>query len=330
MSAFSWETRFGLVEGNLMTRFFQTNTRTFLLTVLAIGFSSAPGLGADTTQSLSMPMSGPPVCATVGTGITNVTLTVIGIPPGHIVTLAVDSYAIPAADAKNLGFADKALATTQTFTYPEDNTHYYVFTLTDTATNKSLKWKCGFDDTLSLSVGTLFTEIPYRTYTPQNVPGAMGVQNLLVVSENGRWTPQGVGLLNYKLFNMDKGLQLGLSASSGPVFKFGGTPGVSSFGWFAGASVSIWHRLFLTPGLHVGEFADYPAGFGNNTVVPANFGTPTPEKRWTGRFAFSITYRTNSLVKSSSGSTPAASTTPAPAAKPAPDAPAPAPAPANE
>jgi hypothetical protein len=315
-----------------MTRFFKTNTRTFLLTILAIGFSSAPVMAADTTQSLSMSWNGPPVCATVGTGITNVTLKVIDINvPLETVTLEVDRYALPAADAGNLGLLkDNASATSKTFTYSQDNTHYYVFTLGDTKkVRKPLTWKCGFDDTLSLSVGTLFTEVPYRTYTPQNVPGAAGVQNLLVVSENGRWTPQGVGLLNYKLFNMDKGLQLGLSASSGPVFKFGGTPGVSNFGWFAGASVSIWHRLFLTPGLHVGEFADYPAGFGNNTVVPANFGTPTPEKRWTGRFAFSITYRTNSLVKSTSNSAPSTNTSAKPPAASDTPAPAPSPAPAN-
>lgn len=309
-----------------MNRLFQTDARTFFLIILAIAVFSAPSFAADTTQSLTMNLTGPPVCATTGTGITNVTLTVNNIPGGDVAELTINSYAIPAPDASNLGFAAKVATTSQTFTYSQDSNHYYVFTLTDTTTKKSLKWKCGFDDTLSLSVGTLFTEVPYRTYTAQNVPGTSGVQNLLVVSENGRWTPQGVGLLNYKLFNMDKGTQLGLSASSGPVFKFGGTPGVSNFGWFAGASVSIWHRLFLTPGIHIGEFADYPAGFGNNTVVPANFGTPTPEKRWTGRFAFSITYRTNALVKSSSGSTPAASTAPKTQANPTP---APAPAPAN-
>lgn len=308
-----------------MRRLFRTNTHTLLLASLVVAVSSAPALAADTTQSLTMNLTGPAVCATVGTGISNVTLTVNGIPGGHTAELVVNSYAIPVADASNLGFADRAATTSQTFTYSEDNTHYYVFTLTDTTTKKALKWKCGFDDTLSLSVGTLFTEVPYRTYTAQNVPGASGVQNLLVVSENGRWTPQGVGLLNYKLYNADQGLQLGFSASSGPVFKFGGTPGVSNFGWFAGVSVSIWHRLFLTPGIHIGEFADYPAGFGNNTVVPANFGTPTPEKRWTGRFGFSITYRSNSLVKSSAGTTPATTTTPqAPARSTPADTPAPA------
>ena len=210
------------------------------------------------------------------------------------------------------------LPTTQTFIYTIDSSHYYVFTLTyrdSDGTTKKMKWKCGFDDTLSLSAGPLFTEIPYRTYTAQNVFTASGTQNLLTVGNNGHWTPQGVGLLNYKLFNWDAGTQLGLSLSTGPVFKFGGTPGVSNFGWFGGVSVSIWHRLFLTPGLHIGQFADYPPGFGNNTPVPAGFGTLTPETRWTGRFAFAITYRTNSLVKSSSGSSPASqSGTSAPAA----------------
>ena len=303
-------------------------TRTLLLPILAIGFSFPFAKAADTSQIL--PMSWPdattPVCATVGSGITNVTLNVI-VTNGEILTLKIDTYLIPLPDAGAAGLEKKVAPTTQTFTYSVDSTHYYVFTLSGMTSHKSFTWKCGFDDTLSLSVGTLFTEIPYRTYTPQNVPGPSGVQNLLVVSETGRWTPQGVGLLNYKLFNADKGLQLGFSASSGPVFKFGGTPGISSFGWFAGVSVSIWHRLFVTPGLHIGEFADYPAGFANNTVVPANFGTPTPEKRWTGRFAFSITYRTNSLIKSNTNSTPPASTPPK---SPATPVPASAPAPGND
>ena len=136
-------------------------------------------------------------------------------------------------------------------------------------------------------------------------PQPAGTQNVLVVNGKSGWTPQGLALLNYKLYVFDWGPQPGFAISTGPAFKFGGTPGVSNFGWFAGVSVSIWRRLFITPGMQLGQFADFPAGFTNGSVIPAGFGQLTPLTRWTGHFAIGITFQTNSFVRSNSG-TPAA------------------------
>jgi hypothetical protein len=55
--------------------------------------------------------------------------------------------------------------------------------------------------------------------------------------------------------------------------------------------VSFLHRLYISPGVHIGEFADYPAGFVNGQQIPANFGALTPVKRWTARFGIAITIK---------------------------------------
>jgi hypothetical protein len=51
-------------------------------------------------------------------------------------------------------------------------------------------------------------------------------------------------------------------------------------------------RFYITPGLHFGQFSDFPVGFGNGSSVPANFGELTPVKRWTARFGLGITFKT--------------------------------------
>jgi hypothetical protein len=174
---------------------------------------------------------------------------------------------------------------------------------TQTPTKASLSWKCGVDDTLTLSLGTLLTTIDYRTYAHRKVVESGSAVDALVVDGRGPWTPVGLALLNYKLFNMDTGPHLGLTVSSGPAFKFGGTPQVGTFGWFAGASISLWRRFFITPGFHIGQFADFPAGFVPGQQIPNNFGELTPVTRWTTRFGVGLTYRTNSLIKSTSTTT---------------------------
>jgi hypothetical protein len=217
--------------------------------------------------------------------------------------------------AKAVALDVNANLSTISFPYQIDNTHYYVFTLTERSrfdnklTNATLHWKCGLDDTLTLSVGVMGTTLPYRTYTSQSVPSGTSTQNVLAVSGASGWTPQGLALLNYKLFNIDKGPLVGMAVSTGPVFKFGGTPQVSNFGWFAGVSVSLWRRLFVTPGMHLGQFADFPLGFAPGSVIPANFGTLTPVTRWSGRFGIGITFQTNSFAKATSN-TPTNTTPP--------------------
>src|SRR5579872_176238 len=109
-----------------------------------------------------------------------------------------------------------------TFSYSEDNKHYNDFSLRERTrfsnkkTDASLHWRCGFDDVLTLSVGTLLTTLQYRTYSSQSVPTSSGgTQNELVVSGTGSWTPIGVALLNYKLLDTNTGPQFSLSASAG-------------------------------------------------------------------------------------------------------------------
>jgi hypothetical protein len=210
-----------------------------------------------------------------------------------------------------------ATAFTVSFPYQIDNKHWYKFTvrertrLDNTLTDGTLSWKCGLDDVLTLSIGTMMTTVPYRTYNHQSVPTMSGTADELVVSGNSGITPQGLALLNYKLYVLDMGPQPGLAFSAGPAFKFGGTPSVSTFGWFTGLSISLWRRLYLSGGMHLGQFADYPAGFHNGSVIPPSFGTLTPVTRWSARFAGSVTFQTNSFVKSNQG-TPAVKSNPSP------------------
>jgi hypothetical protein len=90
----------------------------------------------------------------------------------------------------------------------------------------------------------------------------------------------------------------GISISTGPVFRLAGSnSGTSSFGYFGGVSLHLWQRFFITPGVHLGEFADFPAGFGPGSVIPPNFGTLTPVKRWTARFAIGLTFKAADLSK---------------------------------
>src|SRR5258708_39424823 len=132
-----------------------------------------------------------PGCASVGSGITTVTLNVHNIPLNGKVALTIDSYEIPPQSDSGAIGARVADSGVQTFTYGVDSMHYYVFLLVATdpsgkAKPVKFRWKCGFEDTLSLSIGTLFTEIPYRSYNQQQVPSASGTQNVLVVSDTGR------------------------------------------------------------------------------------------------------------------------------------------------
>ncbi|NYF89925.1 hypothetical protein RBB79_10185 [Tunturiibacter empetritectus] len=131
------------------------------------------------------------------------------------------------------------------FPYQVDSKHWDAFTVRERLrynnqlSDSTLSWRCGIDDVLTLSVGVMFTTLPYRTYVSQSVPTSTGTQNVLVVNGNSNVSPQGLALLNYKLYVLDKGPQPGLAFSTGPVFKFGSTPSVSNFGWFAGGSFSL-------------------------------------------------------------------------------------------
>jgi hypothetical protein len=215
--------------------------------------------------------------------------------------------------AKDSALSANASAATIQFPYQIDNAHYYVFSLRERArfngmlTNATLTWRCGLEDILTLSLGVMGTTVPYRTYSSQSEPSGNSTQNVLTVSGGAGWTPQGLAMLNYKLWVSDRGPQPGFAISTGPAFKFGGTPQVSSLGWFAGVSFSLWRRLFISPGIHLGQFADYPPGFTNGSVVPASFSQLNPVTRWTGHLAIGLTFRTNSLAKTDNSTPPSSS-----------------------
>jgi hypothetical protein len=221
-----------------------------------------------------------------------------------VVNQAVDALTV--YQQKYQALTANANQSTVTFSYQIDGTHYYLFAVREKSrydgrlTDATLRWKCGLEDVLTLSVGVMGTTLASRTYISQSVPNGATTQNVLSVNGASGWTPQGLALLNYKIHVIEQGPQLGFAFSTGPAFKFGGTPNVSNFGWFAGISVSLWRRVFITPGVHLGQFADFPPGFATGSVIPANFGTLTPVARWSGHFAIGITFQTNAFVKSSS------------------------------
>lgn len=171
------------------------------------------------------------------------------------------------------------------------------------ATGQEISWTCGEPDIFSLSLGPLVSTLPARTYTSQSTPGSPGsstTQNVLVVGNNSNLNVLGAALVNYHFPDVPGfPLWLGFALSAGPVYQLGNSsPSVSSLGIFLGGSVHLSRSFFLTAGTHIGQFADFPEGFHPGQVVPSNFGTLTPVKRETARFAVGITFRTTSFKKS--------------------------------
>jgi hypothetical protein len=158
----------------------------------------------------------------------------------------------------------------------------------------SRKWTLRFSSVLTLSGGVLFSTLPDVSYVRRSVPTTDGSADVLGVDGGSRPVPMLLGLLNYRIpwLNSDK---WGLDISSGPAIRLGGKSDTTSFGYFVGVSFNLWHRLYITPGVHVGQYADFPAGFTLNQPIPASFGELTPVKRWTARFAIGITYKTLDL-----------------------------------
>lgn len=169
----------------------------------------------------------------------------------------------------------------------------------------SMMWRCGESDILTLSLGTLLTTLPYRSYDHQKtlVPaGSATTLDTVSVGGNSSINPLGAALLNFKLPSLPFFPEwTGLTLSSGPVYQFGGSPKVSALGYFAGLSLHLYRGVFITPGVHVGQFADFPPGFYPGAAIPADFGDLNPVKRYTAHFAIGLTYKTNSFAKKSTG-----------------------------
>ena len=123
--------------------------------------------------------------------------------------------------AKDDALTNSTASSTIKFPYQVDNSHYYVFTLQERTrysgklSTGTMTWKCGLEDILTLSLGVMGTTVSYRTYSSQSVPNGSSTQNILVVNGKSGWTPQGLALLNYKLYVFDHGPQPGTSDFNG-------------------------------------------------------------------------------------------------------------------
>jgi hypothetical protein len=185
---------------------------------------------------------------------------------------------------------------------PNEN---YQFTVQESWKGQTVKggtlvWSCGEMDVLTLSTGPLVTTLPYRTYNQQQVPNATGTgtQNQLVVSGNTNVNVLGAALVSYHFPISQLPPWFGLAISVGPVYSLASSPSVSKLGLFAGGSIHMYKSMFLTAGVHIGQFADYPAGFHQGSIIPPGFGSLTPTTRNTAHFAIGITFKTVSFKKS--------------------------------
>jgi hypothetical protein len=165
-----------------------------------------------------------------------------------------------------------------------------------------IKASCGENDLFSLSLGPVVSTLPSRTYSHQKAPvpaGSSTTQDILSVGNKRSITLLGAALLNYHLPRMSwLPKEMGLALSAGPVYTLGGTPGVSALGLFIGPTVHFNRSIFITPGFHIGQFADFPEGFRPGDVIPNQFGDLHPVSRTTAHFAIALTYRTASFKKS--------------------------------
>lgn len=185
--------------------------------------------------------------------------------------------------------------------------------------------------TVTASGGFLLTTLPARSYSSVNQPPATpGGATTTVLGINGasRVRPALAALFNFH-DPFEWGLNkpnFGLALSAGPVIEVAnGQSDTTKFGVFAGVGVHLWKILYVTPGLHIGEFADFPQGFTQaGQAIPTNFGTLSPTKRYTGRFAVTITFRGSNPTSllgiggSQKSSSQASSTSPTPGSIPKP------------
>jgi hypothetical protein len=173
---------------------------------------------------------------------------------------------------------------------------------------------------LSSSAGFLLTELPARSYSSATAPNPSDptmTQNVLKVDSGAGIRPALIVLLTGNIPQLNR-RNFGLGVSAGPVFDISnGKADTSRFGVFGGISVRLTPWIFLTPGVHVGEFADFPPGFTHpGQVIPPNTGTPAATKRYTARFAFAVTFKLKDLGAStaSNQTKPQAAGPPQPAA----------------
>jgi len=159
---------------------------------------------------------------------------------------------------------------------------------------------------VSASAGFLMTQVPAPTYNSATAPDPNDLtktQNVLQVNYGAGIRPALVAMLTGNIPQVNT-RNFGLGVSSGLVFDItSGKADTSSFGYFGGVSLRLTPWIYLTPGVHVGQYANWPPGFTHaGQVIPPNTGTPNPTKQYTARFAFSVTYIIKNLGQTSGGS----------------------------
>jgi hypothetical protein len=175
---------------------------------------------------------------------------------------------------------------------------------------------------ITLSLGPLFSAIRNRTYSSVTVPNADSTGSSTVLGVQGNSFSTAIAaLVNIRVpipsLAHDK---LGVDLAAGPVVRLNSKSGTSSAGFFAGVSLRFYRYIFITPGIHIGEFADFPQGFNRvGQPLPPNFPTPTAVTRTTAKFGIAISFQTkdfSALGKSTATATApsAGAATPSPAA----------------
>ena len=201
--------------------------------------------------------------------------------------------------------------------YADGETHNLTMTnacsQNGTATECTIKYQPQ-TNLLSASGGFLFSQLQSRTYTRANVPGMTDA--VLQVNDTGPVNSLLTALVNVKFPCFWPSHSKippcapdpdtwGWMFSIGPALQLGsGSDQTSRVGLFTGISLHFWKYMYLTPGFHIGKFADFPAGFSHNGQdIPASFtGALTAQPRTTARFAIAITFKGFNIPTGSSKS----------------------------
>jgi hypothetical protein len=166
---------------------------------------------------------------------------------------------------------------------------------------------------ITLSLGPVFSKLQNRSYSAVVAPNAGSSGTSTVLGVQGNSISSGIAaLVNVRVpIPHFDGPKWGVDLAAGPVVRLNSQSGTSSAGFFAGISLRLYRYIFVTPGSHVGEFADFPQGFsGPGQPIPPNFGTPQPRIRTSARFGIAITFQVKDF--SSVGKSTVAATNPPP------------------
>jgi hypothetical protein len=218
---------------------------------------------------------------------------------------------------------DQAESKPHTFTFSttlDPLTDYSFFVMeqykghtTDACTNKDDSGKtvgveCEVDykptsTLVTASGGFLITQLTSPSYDRSNVPNS--TNPVLTVSNSGPVRTAFTALVNVKApFCRTDDSTWGCAVSVGPAFLLGNTNNTTSIGLFTGFSFHFWRYLYLTPGVHIGQYPGFPAGFtqAGQSIPPTFTGKLDPINRTSIRFAIAITFKGWNLLNSTSTS----------------------------